>query len=163
MQFALKFLSGNLNCALQSNSRFNGSSFLGGWMRAMPFRLALFAAVLSLGVLASAQEGHPLKGSWAGDWGSTANQRNPLLIVMDFNGKITGTINPGTDNIAIRNGTLNPTGWVLRLEGEGKDKSGKTLNYVIEGRIENIAMYNRSIQGTWSNQTSKGDFKVTRQ
>ena len=132
-------------------------------MRAITFTLALFVACLSLGVLAFAQEGHPLKGSWAGDWGSTAGQRSSFLIVMDWDGHITGTINPGTDNIAISKGTLNPAGWVLRLEGEGKDKSGKTLNYVIEGKIENIAMYNRSIKGTWSNQTAKGDFKVTRQ
>jgi hypothetical protein len=126
-------------------------------MRAISLGLVLFV------VLAFAQEGHPLKGSWAGDWGSTASQRNRLLIVMDFNGRITGTINPGTDNISIKNATLNPDGWVVHLEGEGKDKSGKTITYVIDGKIENIAMYNRSIQGTWSNPTSKGNFKVTRQ
>ncbi|HYR84142.1 MAG TPA: hypothetical protein VE422_08700 [Terriglobia bacterium] len=28
-----------------------------------------------------------MKGSWTRDWGSTPSQRNPLLIVMDFNGR----------------------------------------------------------------------------
>ena len=131
-------------------------------MRAMIFRLALLAACLTLGMLAFAQEGHPLKGSWAGDWGSTASQRNPFLIVMDWDGRITGIINPGTDNITIKNATLNPTGWSIHLEGEGKDKSGKVTPYVVDGKIENIALPNRSIKGAWSTPTAKGDFKVTR-
>ena len=62
---------------------------------------AFLVLCLWLGTVASAQEGHPLKGSWSGDWGANA-QRTPLLIVMNFeNGKITGTVNPGTDNLVI--------------------------------------------------------------
>ena len=132
-------------------------------MRALVLIMVLIVACLSLGAVLSAQEGHPLKGSWAGDWGASASQRTPLLIVMDWDGHITGTINPGTDNIAIKNGTLNPAGWVLHLEGEGKDKSGKAVNYVFDGKIDNIAMYNRSMKGTWTAPTGKGDFRVTRQ
>jgi hypothetical protein len=131
-------------------------------MRAIAFRLAFLAAYLSLGAMAFAQEGHPLKGSWSGDWGSTASQRSPLLIVMDFDGQITGTINPGTDNLIIKNATLDPQGWVLHLEAESKDKSGQIIKFVLDGKIDGLALYNRSIKGSWSSQTGKGDFKVTR-
>jgi hypothetical protein len=131
-------------------------------MRAIAFRLAFLAAYLSLGAMAFAQEGHPLKGSWSGDWGSTAAQRSPLLIVMDFDGQITGMINPGTDNLVIKNSTLDPKGWVVHLEAEAKDKSGQTVKFVLDGRIDSLALYNRSIKGSWSSQTGKGDFKVTR-
>src|ERR1700674_4309283 len=122
-------------------------------MRAIAFRLAFLAAYLSLGAMAFAQEGHPLKGSWSGGWGSTAAQRSPLLIVMDFDGQITGTINPGTDNLVIKNATLDPKGWVVHLEAETRDKSGQTVKFVMDGKIENLSMYDRSIKGTWSNQT----------
>src|SRR5216117_2029687 len=58
---------------------------------------------------ALAQEGHPLKGSWLGDWGPNKTTRNQVFIVMDWDGKsITGMINPGTDNIPIKNATLTP-------------------------------------------------------
>ena len=130
-------------------------------MRAIIVATVLFIACLS--PMVSAQEGHPLKGAWVGDWGPSSSDRNPVLIVMDWEGRITGMINPGTDNIPIKNGTLNPNGWVLHLEAEGTDRAGKTLNYVIEGKIENIAMANRSITGTWRHQTANGDFKITRQ
>jgi hypothetical protein len=134
-------------------------------MRPISFRVrvAFLAACLLLGAVAFAQEGHPLKGSWAGDWGSGAGQRNPLLIVMDFDGRITGTLNPGTDNMIVKSATLDPKDWAVHLEAEGKDKSGQTIKFVMDGKIDGLAMYNRSIKGSWSSPTGKGDFKVTRQ
>lgn len=132
-------------------------------MRAKFVGLTLLVASLLFGALLYAQEGHPVTGSWVGDWGPSRTDRNAVLVVMKWDGKIGGTINPGTDNISIKSGTLNPNGWVLHLEADGKDRAGKTLNYVIDGKIENIAMYNRSITGTWRHQTASGDFKITRQ
>src|SRR5215475_13514075 len=126
------------------------------------FRILLFLVCLSLAHFAFAQEGHPLKGSWSGDSGPSAAQRSPLLIVMDFDGRITGTVNPGTDNLVIKTATLDPNGWALHVEADGKDKSGRSVKFTFDGKIENIAMFNRFIKGTWSSGTSKGDFKVTR-
>ena len=49
---------------------------------------------------AIAQEGHPLKGSWIGTWGPSQNHSNDIIMIMNWDGKaITGTINPGTDEI----------------------------------------------------------------
>ena len=68
----------------------------------------LIVFALAVGA-ALAQEGHPLKGSWIGDWGPNRTTRNQVFIVMDWDGKnITGTINPGTDNIPIKSATLTP-------------------------------------------------------
>src|SRR5260221_13154581 len=54
-----------------------------------------------------AQEGHPLKGSWLGDWGPNKTQRTQVFLVLDWDGKnITGTINPGPDAIPIAKATL---------------------------------------------------------
>jgi hypothetical protein len=133
-------------------------------MRAFTFILALSFACLVGGPPAAAQEGHPLKGSWLGTWAGNKIHGNDVLVVLNWDGKsITGMINPGTDNLPIKNASLNPEGWVVHLEADAKDKSGSPLTYVIEGKIENLRLPNRSITGTWKNQRESGVFKISRQ
>lgn len=135
-------------------------------MRSLTSVLALaVACVLVLaGPPVAAQEGHPLKGSWIGTWGPNRNHGNDLLLVLNWDGKnISGTINPGTDNIPVKNATLNPEGWVVHLEADAKDKAGNPLTYVVEGKIVNLPLPNRSITGTWKNQQESGVFKIARQ
>jgi len=113
---------------------------------------------------AVAQEGHPLKGSWVGTWGPSQSHANEVLIVLNWNGKIiSGMLNPGTDNMPIKNATLNPDGWVVRFEADGKDRAGNPVTYVVEGKIENLGLPNRSITGTWKSQKENGPFKISRQ
>jgi len=127
--------------------------------------LALGVAVCLLAVPALAQEGHPLKGSWLGTWTGNKVHGNDVLLVMTWDGKnVTGTINPGTDNIAIKNATLNPEGWLVHIEADAKDKSGQPIAYTIDGKIENLPLANRIVTGTWKD--SRGDtgaFKIGRQ
>jgi hypothetical protein len=133
-------------------------------MRVFAFILALSVATLVGGRPAAAQEGHPLKGSWLGTWAGNKIHGNDVLLVLNWDGKaITGTINPGTDNMPIKNATLNPDGWVVHLEADAKDKAGAVLTYVIDGKIEDLRLPNRSITGTWKNQRENGVFKVGRQ
>lgn len=123
-----------------------------------------FLSMVLGGVSLAAQEGHPLKGSWLGTWEGNKTHGNDVLLVLTWDGKnITGTINPGTDNMAIKNATLNPEGWVVHLEADGKDKSGAVVTYVIDGKIEGLAFPNRSLIGTWRSQQGKGSFKISRQ
>ena len=131
-------------------------------MRALTVIMALSVACLASPAMA--QEGHPLKGSWLGTWSPNKAHGNEVLIVLNWDGKaITGMINPGTDNIPIKAATLNPDGWQVHIEAEGKAPSGTVLNYVIDGKIENLALPNRSVVGTWRNQNEKGAFKISRQ
>jgi hypothetical protein len=133
-------------------------------MRAWIFVIALSLTCLSSVAPVAAQEGHPLKGSWLGTWGKSANHVDDVLVVLKWDGKaISGTINPGTDNIAIKNATLTPEGWLVHFEGDGKDKAGKPLTYVIDGKIENLGLPHRSITGTWKAGTETGPFKISRQ
>ena len=75
-------------------------------MRALTFVLTLSLVALS-GAAAVAQEGHPLKGSWIGTWSANKVHGDDVLFVMNWDGKaVTGMINPGTDNIAIKNKTI---------------------------------------------------------
>jgi hypothetical protein len=133
-------------------------------MRALFVILALSVAVLGSGTPVVAQEGHPLKGSWLGTWASNQVHGNDVVVVLNWDGKsITGMINPGTDNIPIKNATLNPEGWVVHFEADAKDKSGAVISYVIDGKIENLALHNRAITGTWKHQKGSGSFKIARQ
>jgi len=124
------------------------------------------AALLLFGLLGvvSAQEGHPLKGSWLGEWAGNSVHGDNILLILDWDGKaITGMINPGTDNIPLGKASLEPEGWVVKLEAEGKDKDGSAVRYVIEGKLENLELPNRSINGTWSSNKGRGTFTASRQ
>jgi hypothetical protein len=128
--------------------------------------LATAAAVLAFGVLGTgaAQEGHPLKGSWLGEWAGNTVHGDDILLILDWDGKaITGMINPGTDNIPLSRASLEPNGWVVKIEAEGKDKDGSAVRYVIEGKLENLELPNRSLNGTWSSNKGRGTFMASRQ
>jgi hypothetical protein len=127
-------------------------------------RTLVLAAVLPVVMLglgpAIAQEGHPLSGSWHGTWGPNAT---PVLIYMKWNApNIEGTINPGPNAVPFKVATLDPDHWTVHFEADGKDKSGNPVHIVIDGKIDNLGSYNRTISGTWVQNSVKGDFKVTR-
>lgn len=132
-------------------------------------RWLIVLVVLAVSFLAApapiaAQEGHPLKGSWLGTWAGNTTHSPDIVFVLDWDGKaITGTINPGTDNIPIKNATLNPEGWIVHLEADAKDAQGRAVTYVIDGKIENLHVPNRGITGKWKNQRQSGEFKASRQ
>src|SRR5262245_36839314 len=73
-------------------------------MRVKSTRLLFcLAAVLTLTMSAAAQEGHPLTGTWYGDFGMTPSQRNDLTVVMSWDGKVTtGIVNPGPNAVPLK-------------------------------------------------------------
>ncbi len=50
----------------------------------------------------------------------------------------------------------------MTFEVELKDKSGKATRYVAEGKLDKIGSDRRTLTGTWTAGTAKGDFKLTR-
>jgi len=114
--------------------------------------------LLLFAVLAAAQEGHPLTGTWHGSWGPTATQRTDITFVMKWDGKnITGIINPGFDAMPIEKAALETKGWAVHFEATAKD--GKI---VADGKIENVTNVRRSITGKWTQGGRTGDFKIVR-
>jgi hypothetical protein len=127
------------------------------------FLLMVLLASLGLFVPVFAQEGHPLTGTWSGDWGPTTTDRNHLTIVMNWDGKnVTGTINPGPDAVAIGGVYLDLTSWTVRIEADAKDRSGSPVRVTAEGKLEDLGSAHRKIAGTWQQGTTKGDFRITR-
>lgn len=133
-------------------------------MRASLIKLAGGLAGVALVAMAAAQEGHPVKGSWIGVWESNDTHGENVLVILDWDGEqITGVINPGTDNIAIDEATLDPDDWRLRIEADAQTREGDTIRYVIEGTIEELELPSRSIIGTWRSDNGRGAFDIRRQ
>jgi hypothetical protein len=132
-------------------------------MRVAIRRVMSALVALLLAAPALAQFGHPLKGTWSGDWGPTKDSRTRILLELHWDGKaITGTINPGPKAVAIKKAELNPDTWGVHIEGEGKDAAGAVVRYVIDGKLENIGAYQRILSGTWTEGGKRGDFRVVR-
>jgi hypothetical protein len=130
-------------------------------MRMALVRVAILMLLLTAG--AATQYGHPLKGSWSGDWGPNKEARTRLLLELNWDGKtITGTINPGTNAIPLQRASLDPSNWTVRFEAEGKDPAGRTIRYVIEGKIDNLGSAHRVMTGVWNQGSVKGDFRLIR-
>src|SRR5581483_8374786 len=131
-------------------------------------RTAVLAASLSFIFLlavgpAMAQEGHPLTGSWHGSWGPTATEQTPVLVYIKWDSKnIVGSINPGPKSLSFKDDTLATENWTVHFEADGKDKAGNPVHVVIDGKIDNLGSYNRTIAGTWTQNSVKGEFKITR-
>jgi hypothetical protein len=121
-------------------------------MRTRAFVLA--AAFVVFTASARTQEGHPLTGTWAGDWGPPGAQRTHITMVMNWDGKVvTGVINPGPDAISLTSVSVDWGAWTVRFDAKG---------IAAEGRLEDVGSYHRRIVGTWSQGGTKGDFKLTR-
>ena len=122
--------------------------------------VAFVVSVVSL----AAQEGHPLVGTWYGDWGPTPQSRHDVTVIMTWDGKaIGGTIDPGPDAVPFKTATLDSSTWTVHVEAERPAKGpAAAIRYVIDGRLANLGSYNRTLSGTWSDGATKGDFKLTR-
>jgi hypothetical protein len=122
-----------------------------------------FWVFLGIVVSSFAQQGHPLTGTWSGDWGPSATERSQITFVMNWDGKsITGLINPGPDSIPLASVFVDVTNWNVRIEADTKDQSGKPVHIAAEGRLEDIGSYHRTIKGMWRQGTATGDFRLTR-
>ena len=133
-------------------------------MKSARFLLCLLIA-LAVAIPAVAQEGFPLSGTWSGDWGTSAKEadRTDTTLVLSWDGKtIQGLVDPGPDSAKIKTATLDSTKWTVHMEYDLKDKSGKVLPFIVDGKLQNPASRkNRMVVGTYTHGTSKGDFKIT--
>lgn len=133
-------------------------------MRLRTLSFTGLVAALALSAPGWTQEGHPLKGSWIGEWTGNETHNEFVLIILDWNGQeITGMINPGTDNIEITSAELDPEDWSVRIEADTEDASGRPVDYVIEGNIRDLELPNRYVTGTWESSDGRGDFEISRQ
>lgn len=100
----------------------------------------------------------PLTGTWTGDWGPSASDRNQVTVELKWDGKVlTGTVNPGPNAVALQKCTFDEKTGAIHMEADAKDRGGNDIHYVIDGKVEGNTM-----SGTWSHDNRKGDFKITK-
>lgn len=147
-------------------------------------RLICLLSGLLLAASTFAQEGHPVRGTWVGDWGPSPTQRYHLVVFMDYDGKnISGVVNPGPNAIPITLARLDitpggpPAGrgepppalpvFKVHIEASAKNAKGGPITIVGDGTIQNLALPNRALAGVWSQtsggKTEKGEFNIHRQ
>jgi len=82
---------------------------------------------------------------------------------MTWDGKeVKGIVNPGPDaSTAVV--TADVINWTIRFEADMKDQSGKPVHISVDGKLEDIGNYHRTIAGTWRQGTTTGNFKLTRE
>jgi len=100
----------------------------------------------------------PLSGTWTGDWGPSASDRNQVTVELKWDGKaLTGTVNPGPNAVVLQKSTFDPKTGAIHMEADTKGRRGNDIHYVIDGKVENGTM-----TGSWNHDNRKGDFKISR-
>src|SRR5688572_24838326 len=122
------------------------------------FVVAAFAAAFA--TFAGAQEGYPLDGTWRGEYGQPGAEGTLAVVVMNWDGSvITGRINPGRNTINFTSASLNAENWTVHFEAATAD--GQPI--VVDGVLENIGSYNRTITGTWKVGDVESPIVLTRE
>jgi hypothetical protein len=155
-------------------------------MSARAFRLICLISVLFAATSALAQEGQPAKGTWVGYWGPTLTVQSRIVLVIDHDGNtMSGVYQPGPNAVPLKVARLDITPgkpgsggraattpailpiFKVYFEIDAKDARGNPVAIVAEGTMNNVALPNRSITGTWTQtsggNTAKSEFKIARQ
>jgi len=114
--------------------------------------------VLAASAFAQQSGGGQLTGTWVGDWGPSPSDRNQVTVDLKWDGKmLSGAVNPGPNAVALQKSTYDPKTKAVHFEADAKGHSGDMVHYKIDGKVEGSTM-----TGTWSHDTVKGDFKITK-
>ena len=102
--------------------------------------------------------GDPLSGTWKGDWGPSAEDRNQVTVELKWDGHtLSGTVNPSENPVPLEKGTFNPKTGKVHMEADTKNRRGNPIHYIIDGTVQGDTM-----TGSWNHDNRKGDFKITK-
>ena len=113
-----------------------------------------------IAIPALAVQSDPLSGTWAGDWGPNASDRNQVSVDLKWDGKaLTGVVKTANrPEVALGASTYDAATRTVKRQAEAKNpRSGQAVKYVIEGKLEGTSM-----TGSWTHDNTKGDFKLTK-
>lgn len=126
--------------------------------------ISIFTALLFWTGAAQAQQGHPLVGTWQGNWGPNESDRNFLTLILEWDGnRISGLANPGPGSTELQQMQLDSSTWTVTLETDLTDDAGNLIHITAEGQMDNIGSMTRTLKGTWRSANSSGDFDLERQ
>ena len=132
-------------------------------VRGLTIKLVVFTVFFlvssTLAGMASAQEGHPFKGTWRGTI-TTGSTTRPLLIIMDYDGEnITGMINPGRNSYRFSSTELDASNWLFKAQATTREG----VEISLQATLQDVGARNRFLEGAWSEGGSTYPFKITRE
>jgi len=130
--------------------------------------LALVLFFLAMAGSVQAQQGHPLTGTWLGDWGEDGDDRNFLTLILQWDGStVSGLANPGPESAELQRIHLDSADWSVTFEADLVDRNGNTVHISARGTLHSIGSMTRTLNGTWTSGSGSGsgsgDFTLTRQ
>ncbi len=107
-----------------------------------------------------AQEGHPLSGTWQGEWDG-----HFLTLILSWDGKtITGVANPGPGTQAeVGSVQLDSSDWTVTIDTELKDDNGQPFRFRASGALDNIGSPLRVLNVDWQANGQQGRLTLVRQ
>ena len=105
-------------------------------------------------------QGDPLTGTWSGDWGPNAQDRNQVTVDLKWDGKVlTGVVRTtGRPEVNLSNSTFDATTRTVKMEAEAKNtRTNANIKYLIDGKLDG-----NTLSGSWNHDNTKGDFKLTK-
>ena len=102
----------------------------------------------------------PLTGTWSGDWGPNAQDRNQVTVDLKWDGKVlTGVVRTtGRPEVNLSNSTFDATTRTVKMEAEAKNtRTNANIKYLIDGKLDGT-----TLSGSWNHDNVKGDFKLTK-
>jgi hypothetical protein len=121
-------------------------------------QLVLLAAFLvaAVSVVPMNAADDPLSGTWTGDWGPSATDRNQVTVELKWDGnRLIGTVNPGANAVELKKATFDPKTGAIYFEADAKNRRGDQIHYEIMGKVEGGTM-----TGSWKHDDRNGDFRI---
>jgi hypothetical protein len=126
-------------------------------MKSLKLVLAVLLVSFILAATLNAAD-NPLSGTWTGDWGPSAMDRNQVTVELKWDGKdLTGTVNPGPSAVELKKATFDPKTNAVHFEADTTNRRGNPIHYVIDGKVDG-----KTMTGTWNHDNRNGDFKITK-
>ena len=133
-------------------------------MRSRTLRLVwlLVCVAVAMSAFAFQRGSDPLTGTWTGDWGPNAADRNTVSVDLKWDGKaLTGvvhSINYQRADVMLQKATFDSATMAIHMEADVPNpRGGAVIHYIIDGKLANGSM-----SGSWNHGTSKGDFKLAK-
>ena len=122
----------------------------------------LVCLAVAIPVLALQRGSDPLSGTWTGDWGPNAADRNTVTVDLKWDGKalsgVVHSINYQRADVNLQKATFDAGAGAVHMEADvANPRGGGAIHYIIDGKLAN-----GSISGSWNHLPSKGDFKITK-
>jgi hypothetical protein len=134
-------------------------------MRLKTFQMICLLACIAMAipVLAFQKSADPLSGTWAGDWGPSASDRNQVTVDLKLAGKaVTGVVHTANNerpDVTLVKSTFDAATGAVHMEADAPGSMGAkgTVHFIIDGKLAGS-----TISGSWNHGTTKGDFKISK-